>query len=312
MKISSQYYQVSLATILATILGCGSKSSPSNSPISNGPPSINNTPAKMEAANSREVKVDEPNESGFAKISIRDGDIYQEGIVDAQGNEVVQPRSRMGVNDITGNLALLLVENKFLFVPLDQGFVSSKDLDEVNGFQYAEPYSCGLALVSVDDRRFYLDANFEKAFDMDFEFAESFHHDRAWVKADDRHRIIDTQGKTVAELNYDQVSPQSPRCWQVIKIENKKYLSGFVDLDGKLVTELIYDEVGYYDPDVKRIRVGVNDRYGFLDENAKVVIPVKYEYAEPFDRGKARVKLDGRVFLSIQTEWKSPSSTNEE
>ena len=116
MKISSQYYQVSLATILATILGCGSKSSPSNSPISNGPPSINNTPAKMEAANSREVKVDKPNESGFAKICIRNGDIYQEGIVDAEGNEVVQPRSRMGVNDITGNLALLLVENKFLFV----------------------------------------------------------------------------------------------------------------------------------------------------------------------------------------------------
>ena len=294
----SHHYQLALTIIFASISGCGrndNQSSTKNVPANL--PSSNDVAENMESSSSREVKVDKPNESGFAKICIRNGDIYQEGIVDAEGNEVVQPRSRMGVNDITGNLALLLVENKFLFVPLDQGFVSSKDLDEVNGFQYAEPYSCGLALVSVDDRRFYLDANFEKAFDMDFEFAESFHHDRAWVKEDDRHRIIDTQGKTVAELNYDQVSPQSPRCWQVIKIENKNYLSGFVDLNGNLITELIYDEVGYYDRDVKRIRVGVNDQYGFLDENAKVVIPVKYEYAEPFDRGKARVMLNGRTFF---------------
>lgn len=39
------------------------------------------------------------------------------------------------------------------------------------------------------------------------------------------------------------------------------------------------------------------DRYGFLDEHAKVAIPVKYEYAEPFDRGKARVALQGRTFF---------------
>ena len=75
------------------------------------------------------------------------------------------------------------------------------------------------------------------------------------------------------------------------------YRSGFEDLNGHLITDLIYDEVGYFAPEVKRIRVGCNKRYGFPDEHAKIVMPVKYEYAKSFDRGKARVVLDGRTFF---------------
>ncbi len=249
-------------------------------------------------ASSRKVKIDSPNERGFAKISIRDGDAYQEGIVDAKGNEVVQASSKMLVDDITGSLALVRFERKYLFVPLDGGgYISSEDLHSVNGFQYAEPYSCGLAKVILKDVQFYLDSNFQKAFDMDFEFAESFHQDRAYVKTGERHWIIDTQGKKVADLQYDQVSLQSPWCWQVTKIEQERYVSGFVDLNGKLITELIYDSVGYYDPEVKRIRVSRGGLHGFLDENAKVSIPVKYERVEAFQRGKAKVVLDGRTFF---------------
>lgn len=236
------------------------------------------------------------NELGFAKVSYRDGDVYFEGVVDGKANEVVQPSSHMLVNDISGSVALVQFERKFLFVPLGE-FVSEDDLRAVNGFQYAEPFSCGLALVSVDDVRFYINSNFEKAFDLEFEFAESFHHDRALVMADKKFRIIDTHRKTVADLNYDQVNLQSPWCWQVTNIEQDKFMSGFVDLDGNLISELIYDQVGYYDPEVKRIRVSQNGRYGFLDENAKVVVAVKYEYAEVFDRGKAKVVLDGRIFF---------------
>lgn len=244
-----------------------------------------------------EKKIDPPNELAFSKINFRRGDDYFEGIVDVQGNEVIRPSSKLLVNDITGNLALVQFERKFLFVPLDNGTLSLEDLASVEGFQYAEPYRCGLAMVSVNDARFYIDANFEKAFDTVFEFAESFHHDRALVKDDGRFRIIDTTGKTVADMPFDQVNPQSPWCWQVTKIEDERYRSGFVDLNGNLITQLIYDDVGNYDPAVERIWVSSNKLHGFLDEHAKVAIPVKYEYAEPFDRGKARVALNGRTFF---------------
>jgi hypothetical protein len=276
-----------LSALFVAIVGCNnsSKQPPTNDREPNVQPS------------SIEKKIDPPNDLGFSKINFRRGDDYFEGIVDVQGNEVIQPSSKLLVNDITGNLALVQFERKFLFVPLDNGTLSLEDLASVEGFQYAEPYRCGLAMVSVNDARFYLDANFEKAFDLVFEFAESFHHDRALVKDEGRFRIIDLAGKTVSDLSYDQVNPQSPWCWQVTKSDGENYVSGFVDLDGKLITELVYDDVGYYDPAVERIWVSSNKRYGFLDEHAKVEIPVKYEYAEPFDRGKARVALNGRTFF---------------
>ena len=277
-----------IITVLVAIVGCSSN---------HVQKSDQSGVVSLQSSSARETKVDPRNEFGFARITIREGENYQEGIVDAKGNDVVQPGSSMLVNDITGNLALVQFDRKFLFVPLDNGYVSLADLASVEGFQYAEPYRCGFAMVSVDDARFYIDVNFEKAFDSVFEFAESFHHDRALVKDDGRYRIIDLAGKTVSDLSYDQVNPQSPWCWQVTKIEEKKYRSGFVDLNGELITELIYDVVGYYDPAVERIWVSKNNRYGFLDEHAKIAIPVKYEYAEPFDRGKARVALNGRTFF---------------
>ncbi len=277
-----------IVAILVAIVGCSGNKVQKSDQIGE---------VGLQSSNARDTKVDPRNEFGFAKITIREGENYQEGIVDAQGNEVVPPSSSMLVNDITGNLALVQVERKFLFVPLENGYVSLEDLASVEGFQYAEPYRCGLALVSVNDAQFYIDANFEKAFDPVFEFAESFHHDRALVKDDGRYRIIDLAGRTVSDLSYDQVNPQSRWCWQVTRIEEESYRSGFVDLNGNLITELIYDQVGYYDPAVERIWVSSDNRYGFLDEHAKVVIPVKYEFAEPFDRGKARVVLNGRTFF---------------
>ncbi len=243
------------------------------------------------------VKLESRNESGFAKISTRKDDVYYEGIIDANGDEIVPLSSRLLVNDISGTLALIQFENRFLFVPLDGGPCSEDELAGVRGFQYAEPHRCGLARVCVNDAWFYINAEFQKAFDASFEFAESFHQDRAWVVSDGRHRIIGTDGNTVAELNYDQVSPQSEWCWQVINQVDGKYRSGFVDLDGKQITGLIFDNVGYYDPEVRRIRVCQDERFGFVDEHARLVIPMKYDYARPFDHGTSRVTVDGRTFL---------------
>ena len=295
--MNSHFFKIAVATLLASTLGCTSTTSTSttNQPSANN--TTTNTSANMQPPSPRVVKIDKPNEKGFAKISIRDGDTYQEGIVDANGKEVVQASSRMLVDDITGSLALVRFERKSLFVPLEDGYVSSEDLESIDGFQYAEPFRCGLAMVMVNDVWFYLDPNFEKAFALDCNFAESFHHDRAYVKVGDRHRIIDAQGNTVAELDYDQVCLQSPLCWRVTNIEPKKYLSGFVDLNGKLITDLSYDSVAPYDPEVKRIRVSRDGLHGCLDEHAKVVIPVKYERLEPFHRGKAGVVLDGKKFF---------------
>ena len=242
-------------------------------------------------------KVFPSNELGFAKVNLGDGETYAEGIIDGKGNEVIAPRTDMLVHDITNAQALMQRGLEFLFVDLDRGLVDAEALGTEKGYQYAEPFRCGLAMVQVDDRWFYIDSMSTNPFGITFDFAETFHGDRAMVKEGERYRIIDTKGKTVAAMHYDQVNLQSPWRWQVTNIKGDVYWSGFVDLDGKEVVPLIYDEVGYYDDEVKRLRVGKGDKYGFLDELAQVVIPVQYEYAEIFSKGKARVMLNGRQFF---------------
>jgi hypothetical protein len=288
---------------MASLFGCGGishRQSPENTQkVEQGElaETIEAKSSSMEHSHPTPVNTESNYDRGYTKISKRENDEYYEGIIDANGKQVVPLCTRLLVADIAGNVALIQFETKFLFVPLDGSVYSKDDLASVNGFQYAEPYQCGLAMVSVDDVRFYINSNFEKAFDSNFEFAESFHQNRALVMSDKKYRIIDTDGKTVADLNFDQVMLQSEWCWQVINKLDGKYKHGFVDLNGRLITELVYDKVGYYDPEVKRIWVRCGDRYGFLDEHAKVVIPLKYEYAEIFSRGKAKVILDGRTFF---------------
>lgn len=243
------------------------------------------------------TKMDTPNTEGFAKVTAGEGATHAEGIIDAKGTEIIPPRTYLLVNDITGSTALVQNGRLFQFVDLANGPVDTAMFSKAWGFEYAEPFRCGLAMVKLDDRWFYIDMTGTDPFGITFDFAETFHHDRAMVMEGEKYRIIDTEGKTVARMPYDQVNAQSPWRWQVTNIKGDVYWSGFVDLDGKEVVPLIYDEVGYYDPEVKRLRVGKGDKYGFLDELAQVAIPIVYEYAEIFDHGKARVMLNGRAFF---------------
>jgi len=242
-------------------------------------------------------KVFQANEQGFAKVNMGDGDTYAEGIIDSLGSEVITPHTDMLVNDITGSQALVQRGREFLFVDLDRGLVDAEALSIEKGYQYAEPFRCGLAMVQVDDRWFYIDSMGANPFDITFDFAESYHHERAMVKQGEHYQILDTEGKTVARMNYDQVSPYSPWRWQVINIKGDVYWSGFVDLDGKEVVPLIYDDMLYYDPEENRTRAGINGKYGYLNELGEVAIPVQFEYAEIFDKGKARVMLNGRQYF---------------
>jgi hypothetical protein len=277
-----------LLSVLAIGAGCGTNKTSVNSPIV--------SKLDLEHINDK-TQIDPPNELGYSKISIRYGDEYKEGVLDAQQKEVIAPSKEYLVQDITGDMALLQLERKFLFVPLADGPYSDKDFAEVAGFQYATPYRCGVAMVTVNDEWFYIKEDGTKVSEETFDWAEPFHHDRALVKKGEQYQIIKPDGSLVKVLKHEQAVGQSPWCWQASNKVNGEFKSGFVDLDGNQITDLIFDNVGYYDPEVKRIRVFKDERFGFVDEYAKLVIPLKYEYARPFDRGTARVTVDGRTFL---------------
>lgn len=241
-------------------------------------------------------KVDTPNAEGFAKVTKGEGETHAEGVIDAKGVEIIPPMTSILIDDITASVALVRTEREHLFVDLGNGPVDTSLFATTKGFQYAEPFRCGRAMVQVDDLRFYIDKDGNHLFGTTFTHAETFHHDRAMVLENEQYRIIDTAGKTVAAMHYDQVNPYTEWRWQVSRIDGDVYWSGFVDLEGKEVVPLTYTQIGMFETDVKRTWVAIRDKVGFLDEFANAVIPVVYEEAEMFQNGKARVRLNGRDF----------------
>ncbi len=231
---------------LAIGAGCDDHKNTSSSPI------VSKT--ALDHINDK-TQIDPPNELGYSKISIRVGDEYKEGVLDAQKKEVIPPSVKYFVEGYTGNMALLQLERKFLFVPLAYGPYSDTDFVEVTGFQYATPYSCGVALVCLNDRWFYIKEDGTKVSEETFDWAEPFHHDRALVKKGEKYQIIKPDGHLVKVLEHEQAHVQSPWCGKLAISCTEKFMSGFVDLDGNAITDLIYENVSDYDPEVKRIRV---------------------------------------------------------
>lgn len=66
--------------------------------------------------------------------------------------------------------------------------------------------------------------------------------------------------------------------------------SVFASIDGKRMTSLTFDIIDNFQEDLARIAVS-GYRYGFVDKDMNLVIPMKYDEAEDFKDGKAKVRL---------------------
>ncbi len=156
----------------------------------------------MQSSSSREIIIDKPKELGFSRVRIRDQDVYEEEIVDAQGIEVVQPQSNLLVMDIFGSLALVQLERKFLFVPLDSGFVdlngnaiTEQIYDEV---RYYDPMVKWLRARSKD-RIGFSDEYAKLIVPLVYEYAEDFSQGKARVHLDGRSFYIAPDGIQVPQ-----------------------------------------------------------------------------------------------------------------
>ncbi|MFO1065008.1 MAG: WG repeat-containing protein, partial [Pirellulales bacterium] len=242
-------------------------------------------------------RVEPANHLGYAKVCKREKDIYYEGVIDAEGREIIPISTEWLVVDITDSRALLTVGRTRLFVDLGRGPFTEESIKNLPSFTHAEPYSCGLAAAMIDDRFFYVDEQGNRVFGTEFNFAESFQNNRAFVKAGDEYRIIDVSGKTVAAFNDETLTRQSPFTFHIGKSVDGQYTANLLNLDGERIASVPYDEISYFDEEVKRTRVRRGTKFGFVDEFGKEVIALKYDHAEVFfQKGTNQVSLDGRIF----------------
>ena len=67
---------------------------------------------------------------------------------------------------------------------------------------------------------------------------------------------------------------------------------GYIDKQGEIVIPIQYDDAGFFSEGLARVRV--NGKYGFIDTKGNMVIPAVYDWAGDFIEGLANVEINGK------------------
>ncbi len=165
-------------------------------------------------------------------------------------------------------------------------------------YNYAEPFSGGLALVRSNSEWSFIDKTGKEIIPLTKRNlnAESFSGGLALIKSKRKYGFIDKTGKIVISLKkkYGAVESFSEG---LASVEYKgKY--GFIDTTGKEVIPAKYDDVGYFINGLSKVRMGDEDtgKYGFIDKTGKEVIPLRYDYVYEIKDGLYKVILNEKSF----------------
>ncbi len=106
--------------------------------------------------------------------------------------------------------------------------------------------------------------------------------------------LIDTNGKELTKLKYRNIfSFGEQGLAGVWSPDPNNHNNGLINRKGELVVPFVYDNIDYF-TDEDLIYVKNDGKYGYLNPEGKLAIDLKYEAAEPFQDGRAIVKLNGK------------------
>jgi len=182
-------------------------------------------------------------------------------------------------------------------------------------FPAARLFSDGRAAVRVDDVKWgYIDRDGNVVIAPRFGEAELFHAGRAGIRTSTgwakNSGLIDETGKLVVEARYEQVSKVADADLWRVSITDPSYrgkgeaplLSQIVDRNGHLISKDKFHHVGF--PSEGLIDVCHAGKCGFVDAQGKIIVPLKFKYAESFAEGLAAAALDGNKYGFIDRTGK--------
>lgn len=208
------------------------------------------------------------------------------GYIDKKGRYVINPIYHSGT-DFKEGLAFITPENGFptcIDKNGDVKFILKKA-------EMAGNFSEGLALVKVNQKYGFVDKEGNISISPQFDYAEPFSEGLALVvidKSDEnstkKYGFIDRSGNLVIPTQFVDALSFSNNFAAVT--DGEKY--GFINKNGLYIINPQYDLVHSFNEDFAAVLIGKT--WGYIDKNGKIVINPQFEEVRSFHNGLAAVR----------------------
>lgn len=121
-----------------------------------------------------------------------------------------------------------------------------------------------------------------------YNFAQDFVNNIAIVKKEDKWGFINDTNKVLLDFRYDDIQFLHNTNQKILRLYTNHDKHGLIDTLGKAVIPVIYDDIGRANEGV--VPVKKNGLWGFANLQGKLVIPCQYEEAHGFFGGLAAVR----------------------
>jgi hypothetical protein len=198
------------------------------------------------------------------------------GFIDKSGEFVIEPKYRVNMPFSEG-LALAGFEHNLIgFVNKSGEMVIEPQFGNIGGVGFHE----GLSVVSYPHGKFgYINTEGAIVIPMQFEMAQPFSDGLAAVSVDSKWGYIDKTGKFVIKPQFRGAGPFSEGLAPVGNVDFQRVSAtgddeeppstGFIDKQGKLVFSLPFDLAERFVNGVARVRVGI--KLGYIDKTGKYI-----------------------------------------
>ncbi len=162
-------------------------------------------------------------------------------------------------------------------------------------YKLVESFSDGLAQASKEmgkDAKYgYIDKTGKEVIPFEYDYTTPFNEGLAMVgKIGGKSQIIDKKGNVVATLDtlYWTSSKFIEGLMVVVTTDNWKY--GVIDTEGSVIVPLEYEKINDFSEGFARVSKGLNED-GFIDKTGNAATPLKYTIARNFNEGLAAVSI---------------------
>ncbi|MCI6995035.1 MAG: WG repeat-containing protein [Methanobrevibacter sp.] len=158
-------------------------------------------------------------------------------------------------------------------------------------FNYCGDFCEGFAVVQLNGKYNYINANNQLISDTWFDYCGYFRKGFACVELYGKYNFINTNGQIISDTWFDDCYAFY-NGFAYVRLNNK---CNFINTDGQLLSNTWFDGCGIFKNGFARVEL--NNKYNFINTNGQLLSNTWFDDCGGFDNGFAIVKLDGEYKL---------------